>query len=228
MSNNKKLSKTTSARGVGKKTVGKKGKLVGQQQMLNPMTGQMEIFNVIEEGEADINFQKIWLGHILDALDAIGNKKIQVVSWFLKHKDPNNRVIGTQTHIAKELGISRPIVNQTVQLMVDANIIKKEIEGVHVINPEMIYKGSHKGRMNVLIRYKDTNVEDDDGAVIEAKKDEGIKPVETTYRDLTTPERPKLQMLDDGKLVNPITGEIFELDFQLTAERDGEIRKKQG
>jgi hypothetical protein len=136
----------------GKKTT-KKQMIVGRETYVNQRTGSVEEFNVIEQRDADFNFEKLWLGHLLDSLDIIGNKKIKVMNWLLKNRDSENKIIATQRRIAQETGVSLPTVNQTIDSMVQAHAIKQIQRGVLMLNPALIFKGSHSKRMNVLLRY---------------------------------------------------------------------------
>ena len=148
-----------------KKTVKSKQSSIGVVEYINSETGQVENFNVITAKDVDFNFQKIWLGHLLDTLDVIGNKKIKVMNYLLSIKTYDNIIIGTQRAIAKGSGVSLQVVNETINALVDANALRKVQQGVLMLNPDIIFQGSNSKRMNVLLRYE--NVDQ-----IEHKKDE--------------------------------------------------------
>lgn len=130
---------------------------VGKAKYINELTGELEEFNVIEEADQDFNFDKIWLGHLLNSLDLIGNKKIKVLNWLLKNKDANNQIVGTQRFISEEAGVSLPIVNQTLKTLISVNALKLKQTGVYILNPELMFKGGHSKRMNILLKYTQTN-----------------------------------------------------------------------
>ena len=50
-------------------------KVIGTQAYINKDTKEVENFEVIQMEDRDFNFEKIWLAHILEAIDSIGNKK---------------------------------------------------------------------------------------------------------------------------------------------------------
>lgn len=135
------------------KTNKKKQLLVGTEEFINAKTGAVEEFNVIEQRDCDFNFEKLWLGHLLESLDIIGNKKIKVMNWLLSNRDSENKVIATQRRIAEETGVSLPTVNQTIDAMISVKAVKQLQRGVLMLNPSLIFRGGHNKRMNVLLRY---------------------------------------------------------------------------
>ena len=52
--------------------------------------------------------------------------------------------------------IGNQTVRQTLDALLENDFLRKVQVGVYMVNPNMIFKGSHNGRMNVLIRYTDT------------------------------------------------------------------------
>ena len=138
----------------------KKVKAIGSVKgfLANSVTGEMEAqdFQVIEVEDRDFNFEKIWVGHIIEALGLIGNAKIQTALWLLKNKDENNYVFVTARTLAEKTGTSLQTAHKTLQTLKEANFLKPMARGgVYQLNPNMIFKGSHKKRMNVCIKYKE-------------------------------------------------------------------------
>lgn len=132
----------------------KKQLTIGKQEYVNTNTGQVETFNVITERDSDFNFEKIWLSHLLEALDMIGNKKIHVLNYLLKNRDTKNQVIATQRKIAKDLGIALKTVQSTMKTLQSSNAIKQVQQGVYMLNPDIVFKGGNKKRMNILLKYE--------------------------------------------------------------------------
>lgn len=155
------------------KSTSKKLTTVGQAQYLNQRTGELETFNVIEEHNQDFNFEKIWLGHLLESLDVLGNAKIKVLNYFLAHKNSENQIIGTQRALAKLVGVSVPVVSETIQKLKQVNAIKHVSSGVLMLNPEIIFQGKHAKRMNILLKY--TNTETFDNEEIKEEEQQEIK-----------------------------------------------------
>ena len=140
-------------------TIGKKVVEIGHKQYIDAETGEVRDFNVVSMEEKDFNFQKLWLGHILEAIQEIGNAKMQVLMYLIQHRNKsNNAIIKTAEKMAQEIGITRQTVSQTLKILEEHNIIKR-VTGAVYLNPDVIFKGSKNKRMNVLIEYH--NVEDE-------------------------------------------------------------------
>lgn len=134
----------------------KKVKVQGGVKYVNQETGQVEDFQVIQMEDRDFNFHKLWLGHIITSLDMIGNEKIKVLTYMLESANQDNVILGTQRGIAQAVGVSVPTVNATIKSLLESNLIKMLQQGVYVLNPDIIFKGGHNKRMNVLLQYTST------------------------------------------------------------------------
>lgn len=132
-------------------------KLVGPDVWINQRTGEIiETQTLSREvsGDVDVGFEKLWVGHILDAVQEVGNAKMQVLFWLIRNKDRNNMVRGTIRQIAEALGVSKTTVSGLMAALRKANVVQLECGGRWMLNPAVVFKGSHSRRMNVLIRYK--------------------------------------------------------------------------
>jgi DNA-binding HxlR family transcriptional regulator len=131
----------------------KKTKIEGNRTYIDQETGELVDCNVVRIEDADANFDKIWLGHILDAIDEIGNAKMKVLMFLIsKRERSNNAVIMTTRELAKEIGISLDTVSRTLQALEKHGIINRKT-GAVFLNPNVVFRGRHKHRMNVLIKY---------------------------------------------------------------------------
>ena len=135
------------------KTTTKKTKIIGTEQYVNTRTGEVEEHQVIQMTNTDFNFDKIWLSHILESLELIGNKKIKVLNYLLENKNSKNIVIATQRAMADELKISKTTVSQTIIALQESDFITQTQRGVYRINPDKLFKGGKNSRMNVLLKY---------------------------------------------------------------------------
>ena len=136
------------------KRTAKKVKVVGTQTYINENTGELIEMEVITVEDRDFNFHKLWLSHILQSLDIIGNKKTKLAFWILDNLTSENLFIMTQRDIREKTGISLQVINETMRALVENNFLQKVHNGVYRVNPDMIFKGSRKNRMNVLLEYK--------------------------------------------------------------------------
>lgn len=132
----------------------KKTRVIGEEDYINSKTGEVQTFNVVEIQDVDANFEKLWLGHILTAIDEIGNAKMKILNYILENRErSNNSLIITIVELAEKTGVSRPTVTTTLQTLEKHGIIKRRT-GAVILNPDVVFKGRHNHRMNVLYKYK--------------------------------------------------------------------------
>ena len=105
-------------------------------------------------GDVDIGFEKLWIGHILDAINEVGNAKVKVLFWLIRQKDKGNMVKATLGEIATQTGVSRRTVASLMTALRKADVVRLEYGGRWILNPAVMFKGGHSRRMNVLIRYQ--------------------------------------------------------------------------
>ena len=119
-------------------------------------TGEVEEFQVIDKEMRDFNFHKVWLQNILATLEIIGSQKMKIALHIVDNLNSDNVFIGTNRDIAEKLKCSTVTVNTTLKILIENDFLRKIQTGVYMVNPNMIFKGSRQGRMNVLIRYTDS------------------------------------------------------------------------
>lgn len=109
----------------------------------------------------------------------------------LETANRDNVILGTQRSIAQAVGVSVPTVNSTIKSLVSCNLLKMMQQGVYVLNPDVIFKGTRNNRMNVLLQYTSNTAE----APAEPKKKRGRKKkvsTEVATTDETLQEQIKL------------------------------------
>jgi DNA-binding transcriptional regulator YhcF (GntR family) len=132
----------------------KKIRIIGTKQFLNPETNELEDFNVISQEEQDFNFDKLWIMQILLAIEEFGSQKMKLIMHLFSTRDRgNNTVLKTVRELSEDTGINKNTINKTLEILKRNKIIKRKI-GVIIINPDVIFKGGHNKRMNVLIQYR--------------------------------------------------------------------------
>ena len=98
-------------------------------------------------GKGNKDFEMIFYGHLLEILNDLGNKRIQVLQHIIKNREKaNNTFIGTVRDIAKDLNISFPTVQSTLVLLEDKEVIKRKT-GVIYIDGDLICDGRFKGHI---------------------------------------------------------------------------------
>lgn len=137
------------------KDYSKKVKVIGQQDYINPDTGEFVSMNVISIQERDFNFHKIWLEHVFNSLGLIGNQKTRLAFWIIDHLDSENKLCLTYRQIVDSTGISYQTVAFTMKSLMECNFLVRINSGTYQVNPSVIWKGSHSSRMNVLYQYQD-------------------------------------------------------------------------
>jgi len=131
-------------------------KFKGKKKMIvDPETGEKEdVYTISEKSTMDNYFTKVWLTNILQALDMIGNKKIDVVNYILENRnESNNRLVATQKEIAEAVGCTRQTVSKVIVALRNSDFVRTK-PGIVYINPNMAFRGGHKKRMYILHEYE--------------------------------------------------------------------------
>lgn len=121
--------------------------------VLQPLKAQ--VIDEEYDETVDINFDKIWLASVMEALEQVGNKKFSVAQYILKNRDKNtNYLIQTQREIAAACKVSKQTVTTTIKALEAADLIVGK-SGIYQVNPEKLSYGSHDKRMAILRVYHD-------------------------------------------------------------------------
>jgi DNA-binding transcriptional regulator YhcF (GntR family) len=132
----------------------KKIRVIGTKQFINAETNEIEDFNVISQEEQDFNFDKFWISQIMFAIDEFGSQKMKLLMHLISTRDRgNNTIIKTVRELETETGINKNTIVTTLKILEKNKIIRRRI-GVIFISPDVIFKGGHNKRMNVLIQYR--------------------------------------------------------------------------
>src|SRR5699024_10377510 len=134
-------------------TTRKKVRLRGTKEFIDASTREKETMQVTNIEERDANFHKIWLGHMLESLDMIGNQKIRVAMFIMENINKENELIMTYRVIAEKTNTSLQTVSETMKALQESNLLSKIRNGYYRVNPDVIFKGGRNDRMNVLLRY---------------------------------------------------------------------------
>jgi len=137
----------------------KKVKIIGHAQYTNNLTGEIEDFQVVHMEDRDFNFHKVWLEHIINSLELIGNQKTRLAFWILDNLDRESKLTMTYRQISVKSGISLETVSVTMKALIESNFLQRINQGAYRVNPDVIFKGTRPGRLNVLYQYQQTNLE---------------------------------------------------------------------
>lgn len=117
--------------------------------------GVPRTFHILELEEGDKNFDKIWLYHIVEAMDTFGYKKLRFLMHLISVRTRENLVIGTVRSLAKDAKVSISTASATMRTLKENKILVNVNQGCYMINPDVIFRGRKNFRMDVLLRYTD-------------------------------------------------------------------------
>ena len=138
----------------------KKVKYVGTQQFLNTATGEIEDFQVTSIEERDFNFSKVWMRNFIATLDLVGNQKTKLAFWIIDNVNKENQLIATLRSMSDATGMSLETVRKTMSILQGADFLRKSANGVYVVNPDIVFKGTRNARINILNTYKELGYEE--------------------------------------------------------------------
>ena len=106
-------------------------------------------------------FEITYTAELFGIIEKLGNKKIQVLSYLLDNKDANNSLNTSIRKIAAATDSSTKTVNDTIQILKDAGLLKRE-GTVYMISPDLMIKGSQIREAYLMRKY----IEMDDNTLI--------------------------------------------------------------
>lgn len=157
-------------------TTRKKVKVKGTETYINQNTGEIKEMQVIDIGERDFNFHKVWLEHIIHSMDLIGNQKTRLAFWLINNLNRDNVLIMTQRKIAEKTGISLETVRQTMKALMESGFLLKINSGAYCVNPDAVFKGGKSDRLNVLIQYRKSEEENTKKDKLSEQKEQNLFP----------------------------------------------------
>lgn len=114
-------------------------------QQINPDTGEIigdvRCVDVILKEIPRVGFAITYLSTIINMIESIGNKKMQVVKYILQNMDSNNKLSETVREIAKGSGCSLQTVQETLSLLENCGVIARKT-GTVMLSPKLMHKGN--------------------------------------------------------------------------------------
>lgn len=156
--NNIEESANNNAKKLTKKTI-KKVKYVGVQNYINADTGEVVEMQVTDIEERDFNFNKIFMRNFIVAMNLIGNQKSKLAFWIIDNLKNGNLLTMTYRQISQVTKISLKTVSDTMQILLEADFLRRINIGCYMVNPNISFKGHHSARMNFLHQYYQTEKE---------------------------------------------------------------------
>lgn len=133
---------------------------------INKDTGEFE-----EVGQADMFYKPIsrtepfmitYLAEIINLIDSLGNKKMQVVKYILNHMEKsNNTLLITSRELATKSKTSLDTVTSTLKILEKANIIQRRT-GAIMISPKLMNNKKAKGEAIMMTKYQQFSSDDNE------------------------------------------------------------------
>lgn len=138
--------------------------ITAKKRLVDLETGEeFESYSIVKE-VGDNGFKKVFLGEILGIIDEVSNSKMKFLIWLLDSIDNKNQIIGTYDSFAKKSGISRETIARLVPILIKANVIKRPMPSVYMLNPDIVAGVGSNRRANLLIQYKSIDKSDQENA----------------------------------------------------------------
>ena len=109
-------------------------------------------------------FEITYTAELFNIMKELGNKKIEVLSYILDHKDGNNSLNMTNVQLAKTVGVARQTVVDTMRVLQSANLVTRD-NSVIMVSPQLMVKGNQLREAWLMRRYEE----------IDAAKDSALK-----------------------------------------------------
>lgn len=181
---------------MGKQQTSKKVKFVGTQSYINADTGEIVDMQVSQIEERDFNFMKVWMTSFIATLEIVGNKKTKLCYWIVDNINKENMLIGTLRQISERTKISLETVRITMDILQDADFLRRKSQGVYIVNPDIIFKGGRGSRLNVLNQYNSS-------PKVELSDEAKLKNLLNTIQELTSEVEKLKQKLKEQQKNDP-------------------------
>jgi len=134
----------------------------GREVWVNQTTGEIREVDAFERtvGRKE-SFMITYLGEIINMIETLGNKKMQVVKYILANMcKTNNTLIITTRELASKCGVGHNTVLDTLKLLEQTGIIERRT-GAIMVSPKLMnnWKGGKEATM--MIKYAEFGGADD-------------------------------------------------------------------
>lgn len=133
-----------------------KTKYTGREVWVNQTTGEVREVDAFERtvGRQEA-FMITYLGEIINMIETIGNKKMQVVKYILSNMcKTNNTLIITTRELAEKCNIGHNTVLETLKLLEVAGIIERRT-GAIMVSPKLVNNWKAGKEATMMVKYKE-------------------------------------------------------------------------
>lgn len=134
----------------------------GREVWINQATGEIREVDSFERsvGRKEA-FMITYLGEIINMLETLGNKKMQVVKYILANMcKTNNTLIITTRELAMKCDVSHNTVLETLKTLEKAKIIERRT-GAIMVSPKLMNNWKPGKEATMMVKYQEF-AEDDD------------------------------------------------------------------
>ncbi|WP_252236189.1 replication/maintenance protein RepL [Clostridium sp. ZS1] len=127
----------------------------GSDEWINTRTGETIKANQIIKKTDRNGFMITYLSAIINLIETLGNRKMQVVKYILENMDKStNTLILTNRELAKKANVSLDTVSKTLTILKKAKIVTSRT-GAIMINPELVHRGNVSKEQYLLTRFQE-------------------------------------------------------------------------
>ncbi|MES5943910.1 MULTISPECIES: replication/maintenance protein RepL [unclassified Bacillus cereus group] len=129
----------------------------GKRRLQDLDTGEIfEVDDIVKKTPRN-GFMITYLTAIVQLIDSLGNKKMQVVKYILENMDKStNTLIITTRELSEKSQVSIKTVVETLKTLEQAQIITRRT-GAIMIHPSLIHRGKDTKEKYLLARFQDFN-----------------------------------------------------------------------
>ncbi len=123
-------------------------------------------------------FEIVYTTKLFGILDKLGNKKIQVLSYLLDHKDETNQLNMTNTEIANNIGVARKTVIETMKVLESADLLHRK-GTVVMLSANFMVKGNRIREAYLMQKFEELSPKEEefeDAIPLEVEEQLSITP----------------------------------------------------
>lgn len=117
-----------------------------------PISDEVKKIDVVIKEVPRTGFAITYLSTVINMIESIGNKKMQVVKYILGKMDSNNKLSETVREISKGSGCSLQTVNDTLKILEDCGIIARKV-GTVMLSPKLMHKGNVQRERYLMTKF---------------------------------------------------------------------------
>lgn len=152
---------TTTIERIGKKDISytsskiEKITAISEQKIyIDEATGERVSAQTIVKRLDRNGFEITYLAYLFELFDILGNKKMKVFSYILKHKNADNQLMITTHELAEKAGVAYSTAHETLIILQKKGLIKRRSGGLMVI-PKIAHKGTNMREQNLMIKFRE-------------------------------------------------------------------------